>query len=113
MERPPVPAASQIPEAARRLFHGYADADLYDPSDPEDPSDIAQGRSLLISRLLEDGDSADLAWLCRNLSEEELGAWLESRGGRQLSVRSRAFWEVVLGRAAGPAAPAGSALWPL
>ncbi len=93
-----------IPEATRRLFHGYADVDL---------TVLAQGRSLLIARLLEDGDSADLAWLSRTLPEEDLGAWLESRGGRQLSVRSRAFWEVVLDRKAGAADPARSALWPL
>lgn len=100
MERPP------IPEATRRLFHGYADADL-------DPS--RGGRSLLISRLLEDGDSADLAWLCRTIPEEELASWLESRGSRQLSVRSRAFWEVVLGTRAVtlPETPERKALWPL
>lgn len=94
MERP------SIPEAVRRLFPGYSDADL------------EQGRSFLISRLLEDGDSADLAWLCRAVPEDELAAWLESRGGRQLSVRSRCFWEVVLGREAA-AVPERSPLWPL
>lgn len=94
MEIPP------LPESARRLFPGYSDMD------------IERGRSLLISRLLEDGDSADLAWLCRAIPEDELAAWLESRGGRQLSVRSRAFWEVVLGRRAG-VHPERSPLWPL
>jgi len=67
----------------------------------------------VIARLLEDGDSADLAWLCRAVPEAELAAWLERRGGRQLSLRSRAFWEVVLGCLAGGEAPARSALWPL
>ena len=106
MERSPlsaIPAIPAIPEATRRLFPGYADADLSDP---------ARGRSLLISRLLEDGDSADLAWLCRAIPEEELGSWLESRGGRQLSVRSRAFWEVVLGREAKTILERNP-LWPL
>lgn len=96
MERPPV----SIPEAARRLFPGYADADL------------EEGRPFLIARLLEDGDGADLAWLCRTIPETELAAWLESRGGRQLSVRSRSFWEVVLGRKAA-APPERKDLWPL
>ncbi|MES1243563.1 MAG: hypothetical protein ABUT39_18290 [Acidobacteriota bacterium] len=90
----------ELPEETRRLFPGYAEADL--------------GASpLLIGRLLEDGDSHDLAWLCRTVPEAELALWLEARGGRQLSVRSRAFWEVVLGREAGPVAESGSALWPL
>lgn len=90
----------EIPEETRRLFPGYADTDL--------------GASpLLIARLLEDGDSHDLAWLCRTVPEAELALWLEARGGRQLSVRSRAFWEVVLDRKAGPEASSRSALWPL
>ena len=89
-----------LPEDTRRLFSGYSEADL-------------EASPLLIGRLLEDGDSHDLAWLCRTLPEAELALWLEARGGRQLSVRSRAFWEVVLDREAGPEAPARSALWPL
>lgn len=90
----------ELPEETRRLFPGYAEADL-------------AASSLLIGRLLEDGDSHDLAWLCRTLPEVELALWLEARGGRQLSVRSRAFWEVVLDRQAGPEAASRSALWPL
>ena len=90
----------ELPEETRRLFPGYSEADL-------------QASPLLIGRLLEDGDSQDLAWLCRAVPEAELALWLEARGGRQLSVRSRAFWEVVLDRKAGPEAPARSALWPL
>lgn len=91
-------------EETRRLFPGYAEADLGAPP---------LVGPLLIGRLLEDGDSHDLAWLCRTLPEAELALWLEARGGRQLSVRSRAFWEIVLDRQAGPEAPARSALWPL
>jgi hypothetical protein len=68
---------------------------------------------LVIGRLLEDGDGADLAWLCEAVPEEELAAWLERRGGRKLSRRSRAFWEIVLDRRAGPAAESGDLLWPL
>jgi hypothetical protein len=45
--------------------------------------------------------------------EAELAGWLAHSGGRKLSQRSRAFWEVVLGRPAGPPAEAGSLLWPL
>ena len=67
----------------------------------------------LIARLLEDGDGADLAWLTETVAEEDLAAWLERHGSRQLSRRSRAFWEVVLGTSAGPTPDAGSLLWPL
>lgn len=94
----PLPA---LPESARRLFHGYDDEDLGEPL------------PFVIGRLLEDGDSADLGWLCRRLSEPDLAAWLQHRGGRQLSVRSRSFWEVVLNRKTGGEVPARSALWPL
>ena len=69
--------------------------------------------SLVIGRLLEDGDGADLGWLCEAVPEEDLAAWLERHGGRKLSRRSRAFWEVVLGAAPGPAPETGDLLWPL
>jgi hypothetical protein len=90
-----------IPPETRRLFPGYADADL------------AEGLPFLIARLLEDGDEADLRWLTRSVPETELAGWLEQRGGRQLSIRSRAFWEAVLGRPAGGEAPIRKDLWPL
>lgn len=89
-----------IPPGARRLFPGYEERDL-------------QGSPLLIARLLEDGDREDLAWLTSAVPEEDLAAWLARHGGRQLSRRSRAFWEVVLGRPAGERPEAGDLLWPL
>ena len=67
----------------------------------------------MIARLLEDGDAADLAWLFGRFSENEIADWLSRHGGRLLSARSRAFWEDVLGRPAGPAHPEAAALWPL
>lgn len=91
----------EIPQETRRLFPGYADADL------------SAGLPFLIVRLLEDGDEADLRWLTRQVPESDLAAWLERRGGRQLSIRSRAFWEAVLDQPAGDEAPARKDLWPL
>lgn len=94
-----------LPPGVRRLFPHYDEDDL----------DPRRASAFLISRLLEDGDAADLAWLGRTLGEPELASWLESHGGRQLSTRSRAFWELILGRPAGPEADSAtrSALWPL
>ncbi len=104
-----------IPGAALRLFPGYAAADLEAPD----------ARPFLLSRLLEDGDGADLRQLfaavpemsempeTSEISEAGAAAWLAAHGGRQLSVRSRAFWELVLGTPAGPAVPGIAALWPL
>jgi hypothetical protein len=92
-----------LPAGARRLFAAWAEEDLT----PERAS------SLLIARLLEDGDAADLAWLTATFPEPEIAAWLARHGGRQLSRRSRAFWQVVLGGEAGPARPEAEALWPL
>ncbi|MFP5287084.1 MAG: hypothetical protein ACLGI9_15190 [Thermoanaerobaculia bacterium] len=91
------------PPGTRRLFSGYDEEDLT----PE------RGGSLLIARLLEDGDGRDLAWLAGRVPEPVLGDWLGRYGGRQLSRRSRAFWEIVLGREAGPAPPGAEQLWPL
>lgn len=93
-----------LPEGTRRLFPHYDEAGLED------------GGSMLIARLLEDGDAADLAWLFGRFSETEIADWLAHHGGRLLSSRSRAFWEDVLGisaGSAGPAHPEASALWPL
>ena len=92
-----------LPDGARRLFPAYDEADLSPQSAP----------SLLIARLLEDGDAADLAWLLETIQEPAVADWFARHGGRQLSVRSRAFWEVVLGRPAGPSRPEAEALWPL
>jgi hypothetical protein len=92
-----------LPPGARRLFSGYAEDDLT----------WERGGALLIARLFEEGDASDLAWLTSAVSEADLADWLVRQGGRQLSVRSRAFWEVVLGCQAGPAVPEAGALWPL
>ena len=94
----------EIPSETRRLFPGYANAAN---------TDLAEGLPFLIARLLEDGDEADLRWLTRNVPETGLARWLEQRGGRQLSIRSRAFWEAVLGRPAGGEASIRNDLWPL
>ncbi|HSF41827.1 MAG TPA: hypothetical protein VLT87_18645 [Thermoanaerobaculia bacterium] len=87
----------------KRLFAHYEESDLT----PD------RGGSLLLARLLEDGDSADLSWLAAQISEPVLADWLARHGGRQLSRRSRAFWEVVLGREAGASVPGAGELWPL
>jgi hypothetical protein len=91
----------EIPQETRRLFPGYTD------------TDFTAGLPFLIARLLEDGDEADLRWLTRSVPETDLAAWLEQRGGRQLSIRSRAFWEAVLDRPAGGEVPVRKELWPL
>jgi hypothetical protein len=87
----------------KRLFTNYPEGDLT----------LDRGGPLLIARLLEDGDSEDLAALAAQVSEPALADWLARHGGRQLSRRSRAFWEVVLGIEAGPSVPGAGELWPL
>jgi len=89
--------------AERRLFAGYEAEDL----------DAPAALPFRLGRLLEDGDSADLRRLFAEVPEPVAAAWLADRGGRQLSIRSRAFWEVTLGTAPGPASPETPALWPL
>jgi hypothetical protein len=92
-----------LPDGTRRLFAAYAGENLA----------LERAASLLIARLLEDGDAADLAWFLGETTETEIAAWFARHGGRQLSARSRAFWEVVLGVEAGPVPPEAVALWPL
>jgi len=91
-----------MPEDARRLFPHYEDEAL----------DLQHSRSLILGRLLEDGDGADLAWLTANVPEDEIAEWFSRHGGRQLSARSRELWRVVLGREPGLVHPEAKALWP-
>ena len=70
-------------------------------------------RSRLIGRLLEEGDRADLAWLGRQVSRDEISNGFCAHGGRRLSRRSRAFWSAVLAQPLPPPHPLAEALWPL
>jgi hypothetical protein len=115
----------ELPLAARRLFGAPGDGEgacggggggdgqgggaRLDPASP-DPC--------VLALLLEDGDRADLAWLCRQLPEGALAAWVERHGARRLSRRSLAFWAVVLEHAdlqpeRLPELARRRALWPL
>lgn len=84
---------AEIPPGTQRLFPDAS------------PEELLPAKGFLLSRLLEDGDSADLRWLFATLPESTAADWLERRGARRLSRRSRAFWEVVLGRRAGGQEP--------
>jgi hypothetical protein len=110
----------QLPLETARLFPEWVDTGEVEKSvwvGREAGTVVPEGSGVVsphvIGRLLEDGDGADLRWLFANVPEETAAAWLRERGGRQLSARGRAFWEVVLGVPAGPAAEAARELWPL
>jgi hypothetical protein len=91
------------PPTTRRLF-------------PDEPPEILGNRRFQpywTCRLLEEGEERDLRWLTQVVAEEELARWLQERGDRQLSRRSRAFWQCLLGaRSSSPSAVA-TQLWPL
>ena len=73
-------------------------------------------RALRVARLLEEGGGGELRALVADLGgdgEAVLASWLAERGGRELSHRSIAFWELVLAVPAGPAHPLAEELWPL
>jgi hypothetical protein len=93
------------PAHALRLFPGLEEGGPDHPVDPASPQ--------VIARLFEDGDARDLAWLTAEVPEERLAAWFERHAARQLSRRSRAFWEVVLGRPAAAEPTERRDLWPL
>jgi hypothetical protein len=98
----PAPEAA-LPQAAARLFPHHEPGALLALSPP----------AFLYARLLEDGTAEDLAWLVASQGEAALAAWLAVRGGRSLSRRSRAFWELLLGIRAAPPPAAAHDLWPL
>ena len=93
----------ELPRRTTRLFPHEVPTDVVEP----------RGRSLLIGRLLEDGDGEDLRWLTAELSTGELAAWLAERGGQKLSRRSRAFWAAVLDTPCSAPAHGAADLWPL
>lgn len=72
-----------------------------------------ESRSLVMAQILEEGDSADLAWLARQVGRESLAAFVRERGGRKLSARSRRFWSRALGLAEPAPHPLAEQLWPL
>ena len=91
-----------LPETARRLF-AHVDVVAGDDS----------GEGLVVGRILEEGESGDLRWLIGEVGEERLTRWVGERGRRQLSRRSRWFWESVLGVAAAESPAVAEELWPL
>jgi len=86
----------------RRLFHHY-----------DSLPDAATDAPFLIARVLEDGDSRDLAELFASLGEQRIRSWLAARGGRQLSRRGRAFWSRLLAVEPEACHPLEPDLWPL
>ena len=95
-----------LPAATLRLFDGYDEHQLA----------TSEANNFLIGRLLEEGDSTDLAWLAATVGRAALRHWVEERGERQLSRRSCLFWQRVFGLSAPveaePSRCAREALWP-
>ncbi|MGH9380093.1 MAG: DUF6922 domain-containing protein [Thermoanaerobaculia bacterium] len=89
-----------LPHGTRRLF----------PTD--EAASAAAHPDWVIERVLDEGDSEDVAWLFRTFGRADVDTWVRARGGRRLSLRSRRFWERVLGAAASPCHPLAEALWP-
>lgn len=92
-----------LPSHTRRLFAHYSDPARL-------PGDSPQ---LVLAKLMEEGDSTDLRWLTQAFDENELAAWIDDHGQRQLSRRSLAFWQIVLARPGHRGSRPGDELWPL
>jgi hypothetical protein len=97
------PIEGEIPAAVRARFSAVSEAALREP----------RHRPFLVARLMEEGSGEELRWLVAEVGRDPLVALLGSRGGRQLSRRSRAFWERVLGIASATPHPLARELWPL
>lgn len=89
--------ALEVPPAARRLL-GLAGSDGAALAGAPAAGDAPALDPWVMARLLEDGDGADLVWLCARLGGDALAEWLELHGARRLSRRSLAFWTVLLDR---------------
>ncbi len=92
-----------LPPTSRRLFAHYS----------QDRLSVGEATQFVIGRLLEDGETGDLRWLALAVSEVRLADWLRRRGARQLTRRSRSFWQLVLGCRVAPPALDPAELWPL
>jgi hypothetical protein len=93
----------ELPRDARRLFAHYEDTAALPDTSP----------TLVLAKLMEEGDVDDLHWLTSACSEADLATWLDTRGPRQLSRRSLAFWRLMLDRPDDGTAHSGDELWPL
>ena len=72
-----------------------------------------RSRTLVIARLLEEGNRSELAWLAGEVGREGIAAFLRDHGGRKLSARSRRFWSRALGIPSSAPHPLAEGLWPL
>jgi hypothetical protein len=57
--------------------------------------DFSSGKSMVIKRIMEHGDSRAVLWMRKNCSEDELVGVLSST--RDLSRRSANYWAIILG----------------
>jgi len=92
-----------VPPQVRQRFFGYDEHALLS----------AEHRPFLVGRLLEEANADELRWLVQLVGRDALAQFLTRHGGRQLSQRSRAFWERVLGVESAPASSLARELWPL
>ena len=92
-----------LPHSTHRLFAHYRDRDLL----------AEENLDFVIGRLLEEGNGDDLRWLTTVVTEPELARWLALRGDRQLSRRSRCFWELTLETSSREASLGSIQTWPL
>jgi len=92
-----------LPTSSHRLFAHYPD--------PQRLPDTAA--EFVMARLCEEGDTRDLQWLTTRYPEHQLADWLQTKGARQLSRRSRSFWEIVLDRSVSRSTRRRGELWPL
>jgi hypothetical protein len=92
----------KLPRVTRRLFSNYANSDRLAAESPE----------FVIGRVLEEGVSDDLRWLFARFSNTQIEEWLERRGSRQLSRRSRLFWGLILKHPVAEPPDINQLLWP-
>ncbi len=80
---------------------------------PPGTADDPHSRTLVIARLLEEGNRNELAWLAAAMGREEIAAFVREHGGRKLSARSRRFWSRALRIQSSAPHPLAEGLWPL
>lgn len=80
------PAVQPLPRSLQRLFPEYDRTRL----------NAGRDRTLILSRILDGGSTADARWVFARYSRKEIAQFLRENGARRLSPRSLALWARLL-----------------
>ncbi|MBU2573187.1 MAG: helix-turn-helix domain-containing protein [Elusimicrobia bacterium] len=85
-------AVQPLPKKLKSLFPEYNISNI----------NAGRDKTLVISRVLENGGSAEIKWAFKRYNRRELAKFIEEDGARLLGSRSLRLWSLVLGARPNP-----------